>query len=94
MKKNYGNEVLRIIGLLAKEHPSYTIAKHIFTALEEYGDPGGVTNKEFAFALEKYRAELEYHIVPEDELNQIIEEGENIDKLFKKDPWDPEEEEL
>jgi|SRR6476620_6100054 len=86
-KKDAYNDVIGILANLKKEHPNYSIARNICTALEEYGDPTGVSNTELAFALEKYRSELEYHVVPDDELKQIIEEGENIDKLFKKGPF-------
>lgn len=86
-KKNYYNEVIKLLNQLNKEHPSYNIARHIFAALEEHSDPGGISNKEFSFALEKYRAELEYHFVPEDELNKIIEEGKNLEKLLNGGPY-------
>lgn len=92
-QKNYSKEVLKLLEELKKDHPSYRMAQIIITSLEDYGDPSGVTDKEFVFALEKLKAELEYHIVPEDELKQIIEDGKNLDKLLNKGPYSELEEE-
>lgn len=89
-KRDTYREALKILECLKKEHSTYTLGQHFSTAMADYGDVWGMSDKEFLFALEKYRAELEF-VVPEpiDELEKIIREGSNLDTLFN----DEEEEE-
>src|SRR5450631_2637996 len=92
-KPNYYNQCLKILTELHKEHPTYGLGQHLATAFSDYGDMWGISNKEALFALEKYHAELEYNTAPENEIERIIEEGKNLDKLFLTDNIDPFEQE-
>lgn len=80
MKKptNY-NKVLKILEELHSLYPSFNIGRHLSTALEEYRDIWGVPDSEVLYALEKYKATLEYNNVPretdEEELEKIINDG-------------------
>ncbi len=79
------NQALHILQDLKKSYPSYTMGQHISTALADYGDAWGMTDKEFTFALEKYQSELEYNIVSETEVDKIVRDAQDLDKLFKQD---------
>lgn len=79
--------ILAILKALRLKHPTYNIGRHISTALDGYGDLWNVTDKEFLFALEKYKIEQEIECHPETttELNRIINDGLHLDKLFIAD---------
>lgn len=63
------------------------MGKHLSTALDGYGDVWGITDRELLFALEKYKAQLEMDIphTDEDEIDQIIREGMNLDDILTED---------
>jgi hypothetical protein len=85
------NNYQRILGLLQQLHisyPSYNLGRHISTALDEYGDVWGLTDKEFLFALEKYVAELNMDFPHEDdvgEIDRIIKDGMDLDNILKEE---------
>ena len=58
-KKTHYTEVLHILQELHKDFPTYNLGRHLATALADYGDIWGITDKELAFALSKYKAEIE-----------------------------------
>jgi len=80
----YGQAV-QILQSLKKEYPDYTLGQHISTALGDYGDIWGLTDKEFLFALEKYKAEMEMNIVSDAEVDRIVRDAQNLDKLFQEE---------
>jgi len=86
------NQAIHVLQELKKAYPHYTMGQHFSTALSDYGDVWGLTDKEFLFALEKYKTELEYNIVPEKEIDKIIEEGKDLYTLFKDDNQEDQEE--
>jgi len=62
------------------------MGRHLATALDEYGDVWGLTDKEVLFALEKYKSQLELDVphTDENELDQIIKDGMNLDDILKE----------
>jgi hypothetical protein len=78
-KPTYYKPIISILEELCKTYPSYGLGRHFSTAFSEYTDLWGVTDKELLFALEKYKAELQYdnppHQTPEEELEKIIKDG-------------------
>lgn len=83
----------KIIGVLQelKElYPKYNMGRHLSTALSEYGDIWGLSDKELLFALEKYKAELELDIPHTDELEleKIIKDGMDLDNILKEEDGD------
>ncbi len=83
MAKDYFNDIIQTLVKLKKEHPTYSVGRHLSTALDGYGDVWGLTNKEFAFALEKYSKTLEMdddH--SEQELEKIIKEGMDLTNIL------------
>jgi len=62
------------------------MGRHLATALDEYGDVWGLTDKEVLFALEKYKSQLELDVphTDENELDQIIKDGMNLDDILRE----------
>jgi len=81
MKKNEYKECIRILERLHSSHPTYTISQHISTAMADYGEFWGLTDREFKFALEKYMNELELdiqHVVSEDYVQRVVRDANNL----------------
>jgi hypothetical protein len=86
MTKDYFQDIIQILNKLHKAHPTYNVGRHLSTALDEYGDVWGMTNKELTFALEKYSAKLEMDKdYSEKELDEIIREGMNLDSILENE---------
>lgn len=79
------NQAIQILHDLKKEYPNNTLGQHIATALGDYGDIWGITDKEFVFALEKYKAEMEMNIISDVEVDRIMKDAQNLDKLFQEE---------
>jgi len=77
------NQAVQILHDLKREYPNNTLGQHIATALVDYGDIWGLTDKEFVFALEKYKAEMELNIVTDSEVDKIVKDAQNLDVLFQ-----------
>ena len=84
---NYYRQIIKALERLQKAHPTYNIGRHIATALDGYTDVWGVTDKEFLFALQKYEIELnmDYSHVDEEEIEDIIKDGMNLERMFDED---------
>jgi hypothetical protein len=81
-KINYFKKVLTLLQQLHKDYPNQTLATHLSTALQDYGNTWGLSDKELSFAIEKYQLELEINnFVPDKDLAKIIEEGMHLDKI-------------
>lgn len=89
-KKSYYSQAIHTLQELHKEFPTYNLGRHFSTALEEYGDIWGMTDKEFAYALDKYKTQLEMDIPHSDdsELEKIIKDGMDLDNLFRNEEED------
>lgn len=63
------------------------MGRHIATALDEYGDIWGLTDKELLFALRKYTSELDMDVphTDESEIDQIIKDGMDLDNILKEE---------
>lgn len=81
-------QVIKLLIDLKKEYPTYTVGQHIATALGDYGDIWSVTDKEVAFALEKYKTELEFNIVSDQEVDKIVKDAQDLTQLFKDEEDD------
>lgn len=78
---------------LHKKYPSYNVGRHISTALSDYGDAWGMTDKEFLFALTKYEATLDIDFPLEEQsyVDKIVKDGMNLSSMLDDD-YQPEEE--
>jgi hypothetical protein len=86
-KPNHFNQITAILQDLHSSYPNYNLGRHLSTALDEYGDLWGVTDKEMLFALTKYKNQLDMDIPHTDdsEIDKIIKEGLDLDNLFKEE---------
>jgi hypothetical protein len=84
-RPNPYNRAITVLQELHKSYPNYGIGRHIATALSDYGDLWGITDKEFVFALEKYQIELEFNLAPDIEIAKIIKDAENLDTILNEE---------
>jgi len=86
MRKHY-QQALQVLQALSVNYPEYNMGRHLATALDEYGDIWGLSDKELLFALEKYKTQLDMDIPHTDdkELDQIIKDGMNLDSILKEE---------
>ena len=86
-KPNYYNQIIHLLQQLHLAYPEYNMGKHLATSLDEYGDLWGLTDKEIAFALEKYKTQLEMDIphTDENEIDQIIKDAMNLEDILKEE---------
>ena len=89
-KKDQYQQALHILQELHKDFPTYNLGRHLATALSDYGDIWGLTNKEIVYALEKYKAEIEMDVphTDESEIDRIIKEGMDLDNRLKEEDSD------
>jgi len=86
-KPNYYNKVLHILQELHTAYPTYNMGRHLSTALDEYGNIWGMTDKELEFALTKYKGQLEMDVPHTDdsELDDIIKQAMDLDNILKEE---------
>jgi hypothetical protein len=78
---NYYKQILHALDRLYKAHPTYNMGKHISTALDG-SDIWSISDKEFLFAIQKYEIELNMDVEHEDEIEKIIKDGMNLERMF------------
>ncbi len=92
MKKNYINEFCNSVKELHKLYPTQCLGRHLDAALADYSSLFGVSDKELAFAMDKYLLTLEIDpIASEAEVDRIIREGSNLDKILFDENEDEED---
>ena len=89
-KTNYYSQITKTLNRLQKSYPTYNMGRHLSTALYEYNDLWGVSDKELLLALEKYEIELniDYPHEDEDDLKKIIKGGMNLERMFLEEDED------
>lgn len=90
-KASYASKVVHLLSQLHTKYPTYNIARHLATALSDYGDYWGMSDKELLFALEKYEVTLDMDITPLEDstyVDKIVKDAMNLDTILN----DPEEE--
>ena len=86
---NYYRQIIQTLIRLQKAYPTYNIGRHISTAMDEYTDVWGVSDKEFLYAIQKYEIELNIdgpHI-DDEEIEEIIKDGMNLDNIFEEEEY-------
>ncbi len=87
------SEIIALLIELKFKYPSSNMGRHLATALDDYNDIWGVTDKEMLFALNKYKANMEMdvpHETGEEELQRIIEDGLNLSDCLDTPDFDGE----
>jgi hypothetical protein len=78
---NYYKQIIHALERLQKAHPKYNMGRHLSTAIDG-SDLWGVSDKELLLALQKYEIELNMDIDHEDEIDEIIKDGMNLERMF------------
>jgi len=78
---NYYRQIIKVLTRLKTIHPTYNLGRHISTALDE-SNIWGISDKEFLYALEKYETELNIDYEHDEDIEEIIKNGMNINKMF------------
>lgn len=86
-KPNYYNKVLHILQELHTAYPQYSMGKHLSTVLDECGNIWGMTDKELAYSLTKYKGQLEMDVqhVDDSEIDDIIRQGLDLDNILNEE---------
>lgn len=78
------DKIFKILKTLKKEKPSQNMGRHLALATREYNDLSMIDDKELLYAIEKYKAELDYDILGEfdeailsEDFYPYIEDDEN-----------------
>lgn len=89
-KTNHHSKIIKVLQELHSSYPNYTLGRHISTALSDYGDFWGITDKEMLFALTKYKSQLEMDVPHSDEkeIDEIIKQAMDLDNILKDDNID------
>lgn len=84
-KPQHFTQVLNLLTELHRSYPTYNIGRHLSTALADYGDVWGMSDKELLFALQKYKTQLDMDIprTDEKELDEIIKQGLDLESILK-----------
>jgi hypothetical protein len=78
---NYYRQIIRALDRLQKAHPSYNMGRHLATALDG-SDMWGITDKELLLALQNYEIELNMDVDHEGDIEDIIKDGMNLERMF------------
>jgi hypothetical protein len=90
MKPTSYQEILDELVELKETFPSYNLGKHLDTALSDYKNIWGMTDKEMLYALNRYKAQLTMDIPhpDESEIEKIVRDGMNLDTILQEDEED------
>jgi hypothetical protein len=81
--KSYYHQFILGLQRLKADHPTYTLGKHIATIIDD-SDLWGISDKDMFAALKKYEKQLEMDVPHEDDVDEIIKDGLNLDKIIEE----------
>jgi hypothetical protein len=79
------SKLISLLTELHKAYPHYGVGRHLSTILADYGDIWGMTDREFVFALEKYKLQLDMDVPNAEDIDEIIRQGMNLDSILKEE---------
>ena len=86
MKISQYNKCLQILQQLKINFPKYSLGQHLSTALDEYKNLWGVSDKDLLASLIEYQNQLQTDVLhDDDELDEIIKGGMDLENLFKSE---------
>jgi len=90
MKPTAYEQILSVLVELKETFPSYNLGRHLDTALSDYKDIWGMTDKEMLYALSKYKSQLTLDIPhpDESEIDKIVKDAMNLDTILQEDEED------
>lgn len=83
MKMSQYNKCLQILQQLKINFPKYTLSQHLSTVIDEYKNLWGVNDKDLLTSLIEYQNQLQTDIPHDDELDEIIKGGMDLENLLK-----------
>jgi hypothetical protein len=87
---NYFKECIKTLQELHKDYPNFSIGRHLATAMADYGDTWGMSDKEMSYALQKYQAELQIdpaQVVNDEYVDQIMKDGMNLTDTLEEEDY-------
>jgi len=86
-KHNYKKEIISIFKELSTNYPNQSFASHMGIAFCDYPNYDNLTDKEFHFALNKYKCEKELDMFSQhsENIEDIIKQGEDLDSILNED---------
>ncbi len=84
---------MKLLEELHGDYPNFNLGRHLATALDDYGDCWGISDKELFFLLEKYRTALELdqlHTMDDAYVSKVIKDAENFEDILKDNYEDTE----
>jgi hypothetical protein len=83
-------QILSVLAELKEVFPSYNLGRHLDTALNEYKDIWGMTDKEMLYALSKYKSQLTMDVPhpDESEIDKIVKDAMNLHTILQEDEED------
>jgi hypothetical protein len=83
-------QILSVLVELKEAFPSYNMGRHLDTALNEYKDIWGMTDKEMLYALNRYKSQLTLDVPhPDDsEIDKIVKDAMNLNTILQEDEED------
>jgi hypothetical protein len=81
------SKITKLLQELHTSYPNYNMGRHISTALSDYGDFWGISDKEMLFALKKYKSQLDMDVPHSDdkEIDDIIKQAMDLDNILKEE---------
>jgi hypothetical protein len=81
-KATYFAQIIDVLKSLKVKYPNQGVGQHLSMALAEYPNYWGMSDKEFLFAIQKYKFELDENVIPpEQEIEQLVKESSSIEDL-------------
>lgn len=86
----YYEHIISVLVELKKAFPSYNLGRHLDTALSDYKDIWGMTDKEMLYALNRYKSQLTFDVphTDESEIDKIVKDAMNLDTILQEDEED------
>ena len=85
-KPKHYNQVLKLLQQLQTSYPDYNMGRHLSTALADYGDFWGISDRELLFDLTKYKSQIHMYIPHlEGDIDDIIKEAQNLETNLKEE---------
>jgi hypothetical protein len=93
MRNDYYIQIIGLLKELQTAFPKYNLGKHLSTALDGNGDVWGMSDKELLHLLHKYKTEIELDIphANNEEIDDIIKRGVDINNIFEEEEYNGEE---
>ena len=78
---SYYTKTIKLLVKLNKFFPKYSLGRHIGTSMDGHCIEN-LSDKEFYNALNDYVIELESDVVHEEDVEDIVKDGMNLNKMF------------